>query len=152
MFGAVLAIGLSPAVSQAEIDATSDAHRAVQAAAQARKAERAAADAARAAQALDPVTEPTFGEWLDATGAWRNRMVVWMGGAYSGLVWSNAEASARGHAPIFCPPSRATMTGQKVMTLVTAHTRGGAQIPRNRPLGAVVLSAMKAAFPCPATP
>jgi type II secretory pathway pseudopilin PulG len=152
ILGAALAFGLSPASARAEFDATADAHRAAQAAAQARKADRAAAEQARSAPTLDPVYEPTFGEWLDATGAGRNRMILWMGGVYSGLAWSNIELAARGQAPIFCPPPQVRVTGQDVVNLVTAQARGGVQISRNHLLGGVVVSALKTAFPCPAAP
>jgi hypothetical protein len=79
-------------------------------------------------------------------------MIQWMGGVYSGLIWSNAEVTARGQAPIVCPPPQVKMTGQKVMTLMTAQLRGGAQPARDQPLGEVVVSALKAAFPCRAKP
>ena len=124
----------------------------MQAEAQARQDQRAAAEASRTAQTVDSLYEPTFGAWLAATGAARNRMILWMGGVYSGLVWSNAELAARGQAPIFCPPSQAKMTGQRVMTLMAAQLRGGAPPSRDQPLGAVVVSVLKTAFACPAKP
>lgn len=156
VIGATLAVGLSPVQSRAEFDPSADAHRVVQAEAEARKAARAAAAAPQPVQVLvpvlGPVYEPTYGEWLDATAAARNRMILWMGGAYSGLAWSDAEATRRGAAPIFCPPPQMTMTGQIVMELVAAQGRGAAQPARSAPLGAVVVSALKSAFPCRATP
>jgi hypothetical protein len=152
IFGAALAIGFSPVESRAEFDVTDDAHRVVQAEAQARKDARAAAEAARTAQAVDTLYEPSYGAWLDAAGAGRTRMIQWMGGLYSGVLWSNAEATARGQPPIFCPPPQARMTGQGVANLMMAQLRGGAQPARNQPLGAVVVSVLKAAFPCRAAP
>lgn len=152
IFGAALAIGLSPVVSRAQFDPTDDAHRVVQAEAQARIDARAAAEAGRTGPAVDSLYEPSFGEWLDATGAGRNRLISWMGGVYSGLIWSNAEWTARGQAPLFCPPPQAKMTGQRVMNLMTAQLRTGAQPSRDQPLGAVIVSALKTAFPCRATP
>jgi hypothetical protein len=151
-FGAALAIGLSPGGARAEFDATSDAHRLMQTEAQARKDRRAAEDGARTTQAVDSFYEPTLGEWLDARGAGRNGMIQWMGGVYSGLLWSNAELAARGQAPVFCPSSQAQVTGQGVAALVAARQGAGAPLSRNQPLGAVVVSAVKSAFPCRAAP
>ena len=120
--------------------------------AQARIDKRAAADAARSGQAVDSLYEPTFGEWVDAAGAGRGRMIQWMGGVYSGLIWSSADVTARGQAPLLCPPPQVKMTGQRVANLLTAQLRAAAQPAPDQPLGAVVVSALKTAFPCRAAP
>lgn len=68
-------------------------------------------------------------------------------GMVNGFLWANTELVHRGEAPLYCQPSKLTITIDQQVQIFQSYVRNNPDT-RDYPPGLIMLQAMRLTFPC----